>query len=351
MVKVTNIKYETYDIETNHKEFKKCIEYAKLINSNYKKLLPNKPKKSVTFEIHDTNSDFANMIRRFLQDEIPVYSMGLDDYDIQSDDEFILNDYIKRRIEYIPILQDLEKYDITKFNIHLFIENKTHSNITVYTRDLEILYDNKKYTGADLFSYNIPILELRSSKKININNIKIDKGMAKDDAGKYLLLSNLKYKILDGIPLSKTKYKTTGESSLNSNPRKFLFKLTNHRNIDPKKIMKLCLNEIYTKLNIILTEIKKIKDDDSEFISEIIKLETNDNFKLIYFINEYWTIANVISRYCYLEDNDIDFVCSSILHPTNEISLVKIKSKNYLKILINAINQIIKDIKIFQLIF
>ena len=348
MIKITNIKYETYVVEPKNKEFHKCVEYAKMVNKDYKKLLPNKPKKSVSFEIHNTNSDLANMIRRFLQDEIVVYSMGLNDYDIQSDDAFVVNDQLKRQLENIPILQHLEKYDCDKFTINLFAENKTYSSICIYTRDLEILYDNKKYNGVDLFSLNIPILQLRSSKKININNIKIEKGKAKDDAGKYLLLSNLKYKILDTIPLSKSKYETTGKSSLNSNPSKFLFKLTNHRNFEPEQIMKTCLKDIITKLDIILLEIKKIKDNDTEFVSDIIKLKIVDNFKLIYLFNEYWTISNIISRYCYLEDNDIDFVCSSIIHPTVEISIIKIKSNNYLKILINAIKKIINDIKIVQ---
>jgi len=347
MVKVTDITYETIPIEPTNESFKKCVEYIKLIGKDYKKMLPKKPKKTVSFEIHNSNSDFANLIRRNLLDEFTVYSMYMSET-VQYDDSFHLNEVIEKQIEYIPILQDLEKYDIDKFSINLFAENKTYSIITIYSRDLEILYDNKKYAGESLFSDNIPILDLRASKKINITGIKICKGKAKDDSGKYLLLSNLKYKILDVIPLNKTKYETTGESSLNSNPSKFLFKLTNHRNIEPKKIMKICLGSIQKKLETILSEITKIKDSDTEYISDIIKFEILDNFKLIHFFGEYWTISNVISRYCYIEDNDIEFVCSSITHPTTEISIVKIKSNNYLKILINAVRNIINDVNIME---
>ena len=345
---ITNIKYETHDVEPNNKEFKKCIEYAMLIDKNYKRFLPKKPKKSLSFELHNSNSDFANTIRRFLQDEIYVYSMDLNEYDIQTDDEFILNDYIKRKIEYIPILQEFEKFDISKFSIQLYIENKTSNIKPIYTSDLEVLYDNKKYTGDDLFSWNIPILDLRPSKKINIGNISIVSGQSKNDAGKFLLLSNLKYKILDMEPLNKTKYNTTGKSSLNTNPSKFLFKLTNHRNIDPKKIMNLFCNEFIKRLEIILQEIKKIKKEDDEFINNIIKLEKKNNIYFIYLFNEYWTISNVISRYCYLENDNIEFVCSSIIHPTEETSIIKIKDSNYLKILINAINNILNDVKKIQ---
>lgn len=345
MIKVVNIKYETEPVEPKNKNFLQCVEYAKLITDDYKKYLPNKPKESVLFELHNTTSDMANTIRRFLCDEIYVYSMTLNEYDIKTNDAFILNDYIKKKIESIPIMQDMEKYDIDKFTINLYFENITTNCMNIYTRDFEILYDNKPYSGDDFFSNNINIFSLKPAKKIKITNIKITKGIAKDDANKFLLLSNIKYKILDSEPLYKTKLKKTGESSLNSNPSKFLFKLTNHRNIKPKKILNMCFDEIIKRFDVINSDIKNIKESDMSYISELIKLASIGKFKLIYLINEYWTIANVISRYCYLQDKDIDFVCSSIIHPTTEISIIKIKHKNYLKVITNAIEHIIKDIK------
>jgi DNA-directed RNA polymerase subunit L len=345
MIKVINIKYETEPIEPSNKNFLRCVEYAKTMTDDYKKYLPNKPKESVSFELHNITSDLANTIRRFLCDEIFVYSMTLDEYDIKTTDEFILNDYVKKRIECIPIMQDMEKYDIDKFTINLHTENLTTNCSNVYTRDFEILYNNKPYTGDDFFSNNIDIFSLKPTKKINITNIKITKGVAKDDAGKFLLLSNIVYKILDSKPLEKTKFKRSGESSLNSNPNKFLFKITNHRNIKPKKILNICFDDIINRLDLIRTDIKNIKESDINYISDLTKLETVGNFKLLYLIKEYWTIANIISRYCYLQDKDIDFVCSSIIHPTTEISIIKIKHKNYLKVLTNSIDNIIKDIK------
>ena len=269
----------------------------------------------------------------------------IDEYDIKTDDEFILNDYIKKRIESIPITQNMENYDIDKFAINLHRENATTECMNIYTRDFDILYDNKPYTGVHFFSENINVFSLKPIKKINITNIQITKGIAKDDASKFLLLSNITYKILDSKPLEKDKFKKTGESSLNSNPSKFLFKLTNHRNFKLKKILNICFNNIVNRLDNINTDIKKIKESDVGYISDIIKLETVGKFKLIYLIDEYWTISNVISRYCYLQDKDIDFVCSSIIHPTTEMSIIKIKHKNYLKILTNSIENIIKDMK------
>jgi DNA-directed RNA polymerase subunit L len=345
MVKIVNIKYDTEPVEPNNKNFLKCIEYAKLITKDYKKFLPNKPKESVSFELHNATSDLANTIRRFLCDEIYVYSMTVDEDNIKTTDPFILSDYVKKRIESIPILQNMETQDIEKFDIHLYYENLTTECANVYTRDFEILYNGKKYSGVDFFSDNICIFSIKPTKKININGITISRGIAKDDANQFLLLSNIQYKILDVKPLDKSKHSTEGESSLNSCPSKFLFKLTNHRNIEPKKILKMCFDLIISRFENINSDIKNIKDDDLEYLSELLKLETSGNFKLIHLIGEYWTISNVIARYCYIQDKDIDFVCSSIIHPTTEVSIIKIKHKNYLKVISSAISDIIKDIK------
>ena len=76
MIKVINVKYEIEPVEPKNKNFLKCVEYAKLVTDDYKKYLPNIPKESVSFELHNTTSDMANTIRRFLCDEIPVYSMS-----------------------------------------------------------------------------------------------------------------------------------------------------------------------------------------------------------------------------------------------------------------------------------
>lgn len=345
MVKVVNIKYEVEPIEPKNANFLKCLEYAKLMTDDYKKYLPDKSKESVSFELHDTTSDMANAIRRFLHDEIEVYSMTLNESDIDTDDPFILTDHIKQRIEAVPITQDIEKYNMEKFTINLSSHNLTTEVMDIYTRDFEILYDGKKFKGDHFFSNNIHVFSLKTTKKIKISNIKIIKGIAKDNYGKFVFLSNIKYKILDTKPLEKTKYKRTGESSLNSTPSKFLFKLTNHRNIDPKKIMIMCLDSIINRIENLNSDVAKIKETETNYVSNLIKLENVGNFMLLHLINEYWTLSNLVSRYCYLQDKDIEFVCSSIIHPTTEVSIVKIKHKNYLKIILNALNEILKDLK------
>ena len=75
----------------------------------------------------------------------------------------------------------------------------------------------------------------------------------------------------------------------------------------------------------------------------LLDLESKGDMKLFHFKNEYWTIANIIARYCYLEFKDIKFVCSCIIHPSIEESIVKIKHTEPVKIINAAIKQILAD--------
>jgi DNA-directed RNA polymerase subunit L len=316
------------------------------MTSDYKKYIPKNPKQCLSFELEDATSDLANCIRRYLIDEIPVYSMDVNEEDIESDDRFILTDFLKKNIELIPFLQDITDKEANDMTMSLHVENKTDDVISVYSGDIEILdkkknvLDNSKY-----FTTTIPIIKLRSGTMINIKNITITSGIGKINSGKFILLSNILYEILDVVPLEENKFSRTGVSSLVSNPLHFRFGLTTHRNKDIKKIMPTCCTLIIKTMEKIKVELSKIKESDTIYFSDIIELETKGDVKLFYLKGEYWTIANIISKYCYLTFKDIQFVCSAIMHPSSEVSIVKIKHDESVKLILSAIELIIADIE------
>lgn len=350
-VKIKNVKIDeiTYDKKT-FKDFDKCVEYVKLIDPNYKQYLTFKPQHRVQFEIMDTVSDFANCIRRFLLDEIDVYSMDVDEGNIITDDKFILGDVLKKRIELIPFQQKID--DINDLKISLTVENKTDDLMTVYTRHMTIT--DKKNKSLDIekyFSMNIPIIQLRSNTSLEVKNINIVKGCGKKDAGKFCLLSNIYYEILDVKPFEESKYEKKGQSSLNSNPEHFKIGYTTHRNIEPKKIMTMCCDGITNRLSAIQLALANIKNDTTVYFSDLIELESKGDVKLYHFKGEYWTIANIIARYCFLEFKDIKFVCACIIHPSTEESIVKIRHPESVKIINAAIEHILADIAIVRKAF
>jgi len=350
-VKIKNVKID--EITFNKKQFKdfdKCVEYIKLIDPNYKKYLPTKPQHHVQFEITDTVSDFANCIRRFLLDEISVYSMDVNENNITTNDKFILGDVLKKRIELIPFQQMLP--ELNELKISLAVENKTDDLMMVYSRHITVTDKKNKILDSEkYFSTNIPIIQLRSNMSLTVDDITIITGVGKKDAGKFCLLSNISYEILDVTPFEETKYEKKGFSSLNSNPQHFKISYKTHRNIEPKKVMILCCDGITERLSAIQKELLNIKDNLNIYFSDLVDLETKGDVKLYHFKGEYWTIANIIARYCFLEFKEIKFVCSCIIHPSTEESIVKIRHPESSKIINSAINHILSDIDIVRRAF
>jgi DNA-directed RNA polymerase subunit L len=349
MVKVANIKYVEVPFESNDKNFQKCLSFVKSVDPDYKKYIPKNSKYTASFELKDTTSDLANCIRRTLIDEMPVYSMNVSEEDIESDDKFILSDFLKNNLEFIPFLQDINDKDAENLSMSLNVVNTTDDTISVYSGDIIVtdgqkkILDNSKY-----FTKTIAIIKLRPGKTLTIKNINIVAGIGKYDSGKFILLSNISYEILDVIPLEENKYNTTGQSSLNSNPQHFKIGFTTHRNINIKKIMPRCCDTISKTLLGIQSELNNIKESDLVYFSDLIELETIVDVKCFHFKNEYWTIANIISRYCYLVFPDIQFVCSSIIHPSNEESIVKVRHPEAIKIIKTSIKKILSDIDIIK---
>ena len=352
-IKIKNVKIEEITYDNKHfKDFDKCVEYLKLIDSDYKKYLPSKPQHYVQFEITETVSDFANCIRRFLLDEIVVYSMHIDEIDIVTNDKFILSDVLKKNIELIPFQQKMTDDESTDLLLTLLVENNTDDIMTVYSRHLVITdKKNKKLDSEKYFSMNIPLMQLRTNTSLEVKDITIVKGCGKKDAGKFCLLANLSYEIMDVMPVEENKYETKGQSSLNSEPAHFKISYKTHRNIDPKKVMTLCCDGIIDRLTSIQKELSNITNETIVHFSDLIDVESKGDVKLFHFKGEYWTIANIIARYCYLEFKEIKFVCSCIIHPSTEESIVKIRHGESVKILNAAIKHILADMTIVRKAF
>jgi DNA-directed RNA polymerase subunit L len=115
--------------------------------------------------------------------------------------------------------------------------------------------------------------------------------------------------------------------------------------------MNLCCDGIIERLSLIQKELSNITNDTMVHFSDLVDLESKGDVKLFHFKGEYWTIANIIARYCYLEFKEIKFVCACIIHPSTEESIVKIRHNESVKILITAIKHILADIAIVQKAF
>jgi len=331
MVIIKNIKIVEDKLNSN--ELKKCFNYIKSLDIDPMSLLPKKNKYTVSFELSETNTEFANCIRRCLLDEIDVLSMNIDK--IETNDDYILFDLIKERIEMVPINQEL---NYSTYKISLNIENKTDCIIDVKTKDFTI----KPYSD-NIFSNNVRLFKLESNCYIKIDDITITKGNALENSGKYSFLSNVFYKILDIPHISESNNKS--DNSLLSNPTHFLLKYTTYGNISPKNVIIKCCDTLLNRLKNILNEIESIKSEkDIPYSSDLLDIKKITDILYIYIENEYWTLINLISKYVYLEDKNVPFVSPYIQHPDIKKGGIKIKHNQDIKILKNSIKKIILDL-------
>lgn len=365
MVVVKDIKETEFNLikeldNENNKELRDILEY--IPKDELGQAFPTKSKFTVSFELHDTNASLANGIRRCLIDEIEIASFDFNEYkDIETDDIFIPCDLIKQRIDLLPVAQDID-YNIkskTKDNsnaymkFELFKKNDSDRIIDILSDNLKIVGESNGYDIRDVVNAGIPLHPLRPGKYIKINNITISKGIAIDNAGKYNTFSNVTYKILDAKQLIETPLETSGKSSMTTNSTKFYISYDTHRNIkNPKKMMIKCCDTLIDKFEIILEDMKNIKNSDTKYISDILSLETHRNTKKIFINDEYWTAINLITRYVYdITKGTIEFITPSLIHPEKEIGVVSIIHPEFSTVIQNALKKIISDLNIVKKAF
>ena len=110
MPKIIKLKIQIIDKLSEFKKGKTAISkdlenIKKQLGFDITELLPKKPYNKVSFNIKDTNSSFANAIRRVLVSEIPVWSLVIDEKLFETNDPFIRFDDFGERINCLPIHQ------------------------------------------------------------------------------------------------------------------------------------------------------------------------------------------------------------------------------------------------------
>lgn len=347
MTVVKNINVDDFNLikeidNKKNKSIQLCIDLLNKHKIDPTTILPKQSKLTVSFELTNSNTDIANGLRRCLIDEIPIKSFDLNEHeDLESSDPYILCDVIKKQIELLPINQE---YDYSNVEISLFKENTTDVIIDVTTDDF-IYKESKASKLINIVGSGILLTRLRPGETIKIKKITISTGVGKENYGKFSSVSNITYKILDATPMIDTRIGNEGISSMNSNPKHFYIEYSTHRNIEhPLKLVSMSCDILIARFQIILDDIKNIKNSDKSYLSDLLTLETIDNKKVLKIKGEYWTLVNLIARYCYiLTNNNIQFVASAIIHPEKEVGVINIIHSEFSSLLSNSIKKIIEE--------
>lgn len=308
-----------------------------------KKLLPNKPREQMTFQL-ETNAPLANAIRRCLIDELPTYGLTFDNKDFSSDDMALAFDFIMSNLNNLPIYQ----HDYKGYTFELDVHNNHHKIRDIMTSDIQIKKNGKEIKCLDVFtSEHISIGTLNPFKKVIIKNIYVVQKINKED-GAFGLIPNPEYKILDQTPFEYTKEYKKGDMSINYNPKQFMFGIRTNRNISTKEVMILCcetlIKRMTSMINVLDEHIKFQKESNDAYFSELLNVEKDGQLNIYTFIGESYTLIVPLAHYAYLLDPSISLVSYGTNHLSSDEGYVSIIHAQPTKLLFDAGKKILSEL-------
>ncbi len=353
-MKVANIKTDNLSLDKTNKYYKMLENRGINIEFNSKNVL--------SFDLLDSNEAFANGIRRVFNDELETFQMDVKPQDITTDDKFILPDLIRERLNLIPFAQSFSTpIEQIKFQIHM--ENEDEDIIKIYSKDIKMKIGNKILeVDNKLFNNNVQICSLRPKCHLYLNNIHLSKRYGYNNNAH--TIGTVRYQCLN-VDFSK--------SCLEQNLTDFRMELCDNSQSSCKEMVELIYNNLFFRL----TKFKKLVMDyeippDSEsnvdqslnanlelYIinnTKIIDLKAEgdinkknvDNLYEIHVNNEYHTVGNIVAKYVFMIDNNIELINYKLVHILKHKIVITIKHPDYKKIISKAVDNFISDLSLWK---
>lgn len=355
MVKVNKITITEHKYDDQFKKqddaMKKCLELisAKELIA----LLPKNTRYTVRFRLEDANSQLANAIRRCLVDELPTLSMTFNLMhdntgkpadiitDLRTNDKHIFGkcDYLKKRIEGIPIKQNIIP---DEWKISMEVNNNTTDLMDITSAHFKVIHKGKQVDPSVLMYPNYIIMRIYPKCSLRISNIRIVEGTGLMNANCFKYITNVYYEIEDK-PMVRINGKYEGKSSMVSDYKTFIMGYSTYRNnvaaADP---IKQSCRVLVERLETILSEWKKIKDGE---LSDKIQVNKVAESFIINIEGETYTLANLIYYYVFQEMPSIEFASGGIKHMDKVGAVIIIKNSEYMKLFANAVKAAIADLQ------
>ncbi len=264
----------------------------------------------ISMEIHGVNVAIAHGLHRVIQSESPAWRLNFDHASFQTNDPFILVDFIRKRINNIPIRQDVT----SKTTFRLNVLNNTEVNMRVKTALVE-----STSKGKPAFNETHDVCMLGAGKFITIDNIYAQRGYGYMHGG-YNVACNVVSLPIDQIPLDTA----TGEgvtSSL-SDPRVHRVAFTTNGNISHVDVVRNACDEIISRLDGATKAIPNVYNAD-------------DTYHLV-LKNETHTIGNIIMKGVVEEYPDVPAVTYSTDYLAKTI-MVSIRTTDDIETMLNDV--------------
>jgi len=256
------------------------------------------------FKGSGVNHVLLNVLRRIILEDIPSFAFNKDNIDITKNTSVYNNDYMRNRLENLPLIDvnfplDLEEYNCLRkyirgrkaFEEFTEKEEKTdEKNFTIYTNIVnnndtsfditsdEIEFFNGEKKVKSFYKKPILIIRLKPSEEFEFS-AKVDKGIALNHS-RYAVVGMCCYEMI--------------------NDNEYIFKLEPRGQLSISEILSRGSKIINYRLELILNKIKKIKF-------------TSDNHGKIILNNEDHTFGNLIARGLQ-EHKSIEFAAYKLDH-------------------------------------
>ena len=334
--KVTNKEFKTLDIvkalEKEYKGLEFSTDDKKFIESH----LPHS-KWTVRFDLVKANTELANAFRSFVLDEIPWTRITCYMADIVTDDPRIqrMTNRVQNNIWMIPTTWVDDK-DMDDIKLEISVSSGTENRHMITSNDIKMI------KGPDNFKWvkNINLAEIEPGRTFKAT-LALEKDISRKNAT-YCPFFQPFFKCIEFDDLSKIP-------SYSVMPEEYSlgFSCLDLVCSDTKWAVRHVWECIFQRLTICKTLIEEFEPKSGKlpYISDFLKVSIQSDQKTRYeFVGETYAIGNIISKYGYLEDTSIDYICCGDDHPEDNNTIVKLIHPDHASLLITGIGKAIKAV-------
>lgn len=256
------------------------IENIKITEKKFAKESPDYVffPQSIEFIITDCSTAIMNALRRTALDETRSIRLSMERKHIETDDPFIINDFIIERFTSIPISQNTPK----SARFKLYKHNNSIKPIYVYSKDII----GKDQLDIKLCNRSFPLFLLNPGKSVTITDISVVENYGYID-GKF----NFAYSV---IPFPLNCDMTQQSASMKVREYKMLVEINGE--MDVKKFMQKCCDELIERLRAI----------------DLGKLDSTKDKFVLYVPNETYSMGNLIMEYIDEKYKEIEFATFTV---------------------------------------
>jgi hypothetical protein len=303
-IKSNKIKVNNFSID--------LMKFDESIYKQYPDYDPSICMAKIEFELHGINRSIGNAIRRAALDELESYCLETPSpYNCiiqhKDTDTKIIDDYISINIRSIPLLYRPDRIDpkIEEYTWEINVKNNTPMDQEIFSNDLKCKEKNIK-----IFNQNILLCNLQPYKCLHIDNIKLSKGIGRDNAAFQVVKKSIMLDIdteeypyeethlIGGSQVDNSGFK---ESNLMSDPTKFKFKgVINSVDIHNKNIPDYIKSIYIDACNTVVQRLKNIEtaliNSDNINIDLKVKKTVDVYDAILKIFNENQTIGILLHR-------------------------------------------------------